>query len=778
MPRYFKYLAILLPSVVLLSGCPGSGVDQPAATDTQPPTTPQSLHTTSSPTAQSVPLAWTAATDNVAVTAYRVFRNTQLLATVTTTSFSDTTVQASQTYTYAVSAVDAANNESGMTSLVVNTPAAIDTSAPTAPANLHTSSAPTSSTVNLAWQASTDNIGVSGYRVYRGNTLLTTITSLTYTDTGLTPSTDYSYHVTAFDAAGNSADSSMLNITTAAAPVSAGAPRILYTDALSGPITGGENNAGAYLSLYGINFGQAADLGSLTKVYIGGQEVANYRVLAPSVVYAKFGIQKLTVQVGSIGNPGLGTPLPIKLCRNVTTDCSNADKTFTPNNGRILFVALNGNDDTAVYGDINHPWRHLQTSTNGGNTRGGAYASLQAGDHVVIRGGNWSDVAFEGAWLRFRDPSANGSAGNWIHFTSYPGETVTYTTPAGAKGGFQGPASAYAGTTGEYISMSNLQMVVDPAAQTDAAPFNQQYGEGAWRVVNNEIGPWLSVEDARAGGYSGGGQGTQILGNYIHDIRRICDSINQGTAEFNARCSAVVGNGESLLNHGIYIDGGANDTEIAYNIIENILEGNLLQTYASNGVDLWNIRIHHNWMENGGKFGLNISSQSYSGAIYDNVVIGARHSGITFNVAFDQAMDWVVAHNTFVNNDQAAGGYGQISNQWGNYGLHGTVLVSDNIFYSNLNNGTSFYVNTGDSDSYMSFGKNLYYAGSGSTTSPGTVINLDPQFKNLSANIFGLTAGSPAIDAAEPITNLSIPDDFLLNPRINGVAADIGAFEY
>lgn len=754
-------------------------VNTPSAPDTTAPTVPGNLHTTSTPKSSNVSLAWNASIDNVSVTGYRVYRDSQLLSTVTTTSFSDTTVQDGQNYTYAVRAIDAANNQSNSATLVVATPSAADTTAPSAPANLIATSAPTSSTVSIAWDASTDNIGVTGYKVYRDNSLVTTTTGLSYTNIGLSPNTTYVYLVTAFDAAGNVANSSQLSVTTATTTVSAGSPRILYTDALSGPISGGENNKGAYLSLYGTNFGQASDLGTLTKVYIGGQEVDNYLGLEPSVVFDKFGIQKLTVQVGTIGNPTLGVALPVKICINVSTDCSNEDNTFTPNNGRILFVALNGDDATAEYGNINKPWRHLQTATNGGNTRGGAYADLRAGDHVVIRGGNWSDVAFEGAWLRFRDPHAMGSADNWIHFTAYPGETVTYTTPAGAKGGFQGPGSAYAGTTGEYISMSNLHMIIDPSATTDAAPFNQQYGEGAWRVVNNEIGPWLSVEDARAGGYSGGGQGTKILGNYMHDIRRVCDATNSGTNEFNANCpNGSVGGGERLLNHGIYIDGGANNTEIAYNYIDNILEGNLIQTYASNGVDIWNIRIHHNWMQNSGKFGLNISSHSYSGAIYDNVIIGAYHSGITINVAFDQAMDWVIAHNTFINNDRASGGYGQISNQWGNYNLHGTVLVTDNIFYSNLNNGTKFYVNMGDSDSYMSFGKNLYYAGSSTASSPGTVMNVNPQFNNVSLNDFGLSSTSPAIDAAEPVSLLSISDDIFLNPRVNGGVADMGAIEY
>ena len=91
-----------------------------------------------------------------------------------------------------------------------------DTTAPTAPSALHTT-AVTSSSVALAWTASTDAVGVTGYNVYRGGTLVGTSAGTAYTDTGLTASTAYSYTVKAFDAAGNvSAASAALSATTSA----------------------------------------------------------------------------------------------------------------------------------------------------------------------------------------------------------------------------------------------------------------------------------------------------------------------------------------------------------------------------------------------------------------------------------------------------------------------------------------------------------------------------------------------------------------------------------
>ncbi|MFI1607725.1 cellulase family glycosylhydrolase, partial [Streptomyces griseofuscus] len=91
-----------------------------------------------------------------------------------------------------------------------------DTTAPTAPTGLAVSGT-TASSVSLKWSASTDNVGVTGYDVYRGSTKVGSTTSTSYTDSGLSASTAYSYTVKAKDAAGNvSAASGAVTATTAA----------------------------------------------------------------------------------------------------------------------------------------------------------------------------------------------------------------------------------------------------------------------------------------------------------------------------------------------------------------------------------------------------------------------------------------------------------------------------------------------------------------------------------------------------------------------------------
>ncbi|MBC2174306.1 glycosyl hydrolase family 18 protein [Listeria booriae] len=96
-----------------------------------------------------------------------------------------------------------------------------DTVAPTAPTNLATVAANvTDVAVPLSWSASTDSVGVAGYKVYRNGTEVATVSGTSYTDTGLTASTAYTYTVKAYDAAGNvSAASTALSVTTKAGTV-------------------------------------------------------------------------------------------------------------------------------------------------------------------------------------------------------------------------------------------------------------------------------------------------------------------------------------------------------------------------------------------------------------------------------------------------------------------------------------------------------------------------------------------------------------------------------
>ncbi|MDP2877646.1 MAG: fibronectin type III domain-containing protein [Holophaga sp.] len=198
-----------------------------ATADTQPPSVPINL-ATSNVTATGLTLTWTAATDNLGVTGYRVFRNGTQVGTPTTTSFAQTGLTPSTAYSYTVAALDAAGNVSPQSAAHSVTTAAppADTQPPSAPTNLATSNV-TATSLTLTWTAATDNLGVTGYRVFRNGTQVGTPNTNSFAQTGLTPSTAYSYAVAALDAAGNvSAQSTARSVTTAAVGADTQAPSV------------------------------------------------------------------------------------------------------------------------------------------------------------------------------------------------------------------------------------------------------------------------------------------------------------------------------------------------------------------------------------------------------------------------------------------------------------------------------------------------------------------------------------------------------------------------
>ncbi|WP_231495941.1 glycosyl hydrolase [Cellulomonas sp. HZM] len=186
-----------------------------APTDTTPPSTPTGL-AASGTTSTSTKLAWNASTDDVGVTGYEVLRGGSVVGTTTGTTYTATGLYASTTYSFTVRAYDAAGNRSAASSAVsVTTPGSSDTTAPSVPTGL-SASGTTSSSTTLTWNASTDDVGVTGYEVLRGGSVVGTTTARTYTATGLSASTTYSFTVRAYDAAGNrSAASSAVSVTTA-----------------------------------------------------------------------------------------------------------------------------------------------------------------------------------------------------------------------------------------------------------------------------------------------------------------------------------------------------------------------------------------------------------------------------------------------------------------------------------------------------------------------------------------------------------------------------------
>ncbi len=188
-------------------------------TDTTPPVAPTIIAVNETSTSATV--TWSRVSD---AANYKVYKDNVLVNTTTTLTYTDTAVTEGATYTYKVSAVDAAGNESVKSAGAIATipSSGGDTTAPTVPSGL-TATAVSDDQINLAWNASTDAVGVVSYRVRRAGALIATVSGTSYQNTGLTASTAYSYTVAAVDAAGNqSALSGSASATTEA--VTTGGP--------------------------------------------------------------------------------------------------------------------------------------------------------------------------------------------------------------------------------------------------------------------------------------------------------------------------------------------------------------------------------------------------------------------------------------------------------------------------------------------------------------------------------------------------------------------------
>ena len=194
-------------------------------TDTTPPTPPGTPALVSD-TASSVTVKWTAASDNVGVTAYDVYHDGQLCDSVGGSTLTGTCSNLSPktTYGFYINARDAAGNVSQPSgTLSVTTPGSTDNTPPTVPTGVHETSV-TNTSIGIAWTASTDNVAVAGYRVY--NVVNGTRTQLGSADAsttatqldGLTADTAYHLQVTAFDANANESAGStpILDVTTLA----------------------------------------------------------------------------------------------------------------------------------------------------------------------------------------------------------------------------------------------------------------------------------------------------------------------------------------------------------------------------------------------------------------------------------------------------------------------------------------------------------------------------------------------------------------------------------
>jgi hypothetical protein len=606
-------------------------------------------------------------------------------------------------------------------------------------------------------------------------------------------------------------------------------PLIVATDFIAGPTAGGENGAGAYLTVIGQNFGSFADWGVTNHLYLGGCEVANYRFLQPvlggsgNTVANLLGLKALGVQVGSLCGATAGSVLKIDMTvngvhpsnptdgsgnyRDMLTkyDGTSDSLTWTVQPGTIYFVDLAQGSDSND-GSFDHPFQHVQGAdghsgalrmANGDTTKDGT----PPGTWVVVRGGNYSfsgaqiagadDGWFVANLFRIGGTAPTGAANRGpICITSYPGaagtnspELVKFYPPPKTNnsgntvggGGFIGNDQARADTANPYdnakpytkwIHWSRIFISSSPYGARDAAPINLDSSCDYCRVINTELTwPWAANGDntTNAAGIAGNGYHMRVALNYVHDI---------------------AGNASDNQNHGIYLDGSlhsANDVVVAFNTFRNLTAGNGVQTYdAQSDETLANISVHHNWVENAHKHGLNQGNMTGSAVWYDNIVLYSGEAGIRIVGADSSANNSIKVYNNTVY------GWGRVvSSRYGYFDDGGTgghvVDVRNNIFmlpagspYSAAGGFVAIDVGQDTFNNNRYFDANGKHASTPSEDSTGTYGN--PGFTSAGTD-FSLATGSACINAGStPLGPRAY--GFLLNTAPQGAAPDVGAYEY
>jgi len=169
--------------------------------DTEAPTAPTEV-SISNVGENSLDLSWKASTDNVRVTGYNVYKGDFRLAFTNSTSFNVGELNPGIEYSFSVTAIDEKGNESTHSSPAVTTTRSLDTEAPSVPTGLRTT-ALTGYSIDITWDASTDNTGVAGYRVWLNGSEIGTSTNNIYAISSLSPNTNYALAIAAYDLAGN-----------------------------------------------------------------------------------------------------------------------------------------------------------------------------------------------------------------------------------------------------------------------------------------------------------------------------------------------------------------------------------------------------------------------------------------------------------------------------------------------------------------------------------------------------------------------------------------------
>jgi len=460
-------------------------------------------------------------------------------------------------------------------------------------------------------------------------------------------------------------------------------PRIFYSDLLGGPTTGGQDDKGAFVTLYGRGFGNSQGTSTVTA---GGGSVAGYPIWTDV---------KLTFQLGPEAQTG-------EIVVHVPDKEPSNPLFLSVRQGRIFFVSLAGDDGND--GSYERPWRDLAS----------AKRLLQPGDILYAMDGVTA-TAEDGPGTalcisQFYGCEAQaGTAELPIALVSYPGANVTVgcmesECPSNGVRVYA-PHWTVAGLT--IVGSGNTY-----AAGVSLEKAGEEPPSHGQRLVGNDV----------TGGYYGVTISTamdcQVLGNHVHNTPN------------------------SAIYHGGW--GPSANVEIAWNVVHDIGEEAFgIKAYGHTADDhLTGLWIHHNFVYNTQASAILVGGSDgnvpwvYDATIDNNVVwnVGGQwSSGIRIgNSGVDETeLDVVIAHNTVVGASHSIA-----------IAACKTARIQNNLFVQTT--GTYVHGDLGVG-SYL-FDHNGYHGGDAVPSQDSSPVEGDPLFMDLAGGDFRLQVGSSAAD--------------------------------
>ena len=496
------------------------------------------------------------------------------------------------------------------------------------------------------------------------------------------------------------------------------APSIFLTDLTSGPNTGGEQNNGTIVTLYGRRFGDTQGSSTVT---VGGGAVAAYLLWSDAAV---------SVAIGSAATTG-----------NIVVHTSAGDSNsvpFTVRPGNIYCVSVLGDD--GLSGQF--PDQCWQTIPH-------AKTAMVAGDIAYIKDGvQQTTIDDDQAALSLK---RSGGPGIPIALVAYPYASVAVGTDSMTFGIRASPATEGNPSHWVIAGLTLRATVGFGATGTDdfrlvANDISCPYGDGPTACVNAVASTNLS-----------------LLWNYIHDAGTYCAT----------NCD---------LYNAVQFSTNSNHVEVGWNYVDPRGGCRAIRVNAAGGTDLYDLRVHDNLIQDAVCDGVNLETVDPTAGpveVHNNVIAhvgagpdpsgtGASYACVGVSGTSAEVPNVEVYNNTLYD----CGARGNADS--GGFNLYIPVRLRNNILRQV--NSESYLAPNGGNCSLVSGTNNLWFGAGDPPSCSNLTTNVtgDPLFFNPPQD-FHLQMGSPAIDSGVTIPELVVDIDGITRPQ--GSAYDLGAFE-